>query len=109
MVSVVSSSVRPSLSSGKASSTTSSTKAPAAISPAISPTDTRAPVRVLDSDRRGRSGVVTVVAGTDGRPVAAGRSASPADDGTQLGQPFTDPGLGSPAGRPVVVLADQRV
>src|SRR3954451_5756880 len=63
MVSVVSSRVRPSLSSGKATKTTSSTKAPAAISPAISPTDTRGPVwelhlcgRCDDRRRTGRGG-----------------------------------------------------
>src|SRR3954447_7095799 len=79
MVSVVSSRVRPSLSSGKATKTTSSTRAPAAISPAISPTDTRAPVwgtrplrpvRSPTADRPRRPGPVTLVAARRRRPSA---------------------------------------
>src|SRR4051794_34574269 len=84
MVSVVSSSVRPSLSRGTATITTNSTRAPAAIRPAISPTDTRAPVLGVRLDRR-RPGLITVVGGAvDARRAPGDGEASaeprPADD-----------------------------
>src|SRR5690242_6921298 len=113
MVRVVSSSVRPSLSRGTATITTSSTSAPAAISPAISPTDTRAPVlglwsaRLADlgSARRGHS------SRAPRRPPTCigSSSAGASDDRPQLGQPLDEPSLDAPVGGPVVVLADQRV
>src|SRR3982751_6571542 len=79
IVSVVSSSVRPSLSSGTATSTTSSTKAQAATSPAISPTDTRAPVLGLRFARlerlRVRPGVVTLDDLFQGSVIVGGEAA----------------------------------
>ena len=83
-------------------------QAPAAISPAISPTDTRVPF----------SGVVgccprDVPAGAHSsrgprRPLGLAHwqpSAVTPHDRPQLGQPFPDAGLGAAAGGPVVVAA----
>src|SRR4051794_14897844 len=114
MVSVVSSSVRPSFNSGTANRRTSNTKARAAISPAHSPADTRALLgsvwRRLDCPAGlHRWGNTSRGHRRSSSALRAALSGAAPDDRPQLGQPGADLRLHAPAGRAVVVAADQCV